>query len=515
MCLIFFQMALWRTSDSKVYLPPTPVSRVVSTDEYVTRTGIYYYAGSSRLLTLGHPYFPIPKSGPTAEIPKVSAYQYRVFRVHLPDPNKFGLPDPQLYNPETERLVWACVGVEVGRGQPLGVGLSGHPLFNKLDDTENSHLATANADTDNRDNVCVDNKQTQLCIIGCTPPLGEHWGVGTVCKNAQSQVQRGDCPPLELISSVIEDGDMIDTGFGAMDFTALQATKCDVPLDINQSICKYPDYLKMSADKYGNSMFFFLRREQLFARHFFNKAGTIGDSVPVSLYIKGAGQGREPPTTSIYSATPSGSMVTSDAQLFNKPYWLQRAQGHNNGICWGNQLFVTCVDTTRSTNLTISTVSAQSASATFKPSDYKQFIRHGEEYELQFIFQLCKITLTTDVMAYIHTMNSTILENWNFGLTLPPTASLEDAYRFIKNSATTCQRDAPAQPKEDPFSKLKFWDVDLKEKFSIDLDQFPLGRKFMLQAGIQRRPKLGTKRPASSLSASSSSTTRKKRKLTK
>lgn len=139
-------MALWRTSDSKVYLPPTPVSRVVSTDEYVTRTGIYYYAGSSRLLTLGHPYFPIPKSGPTAEIPKVSAYQYRVFRVHLPDPNKFGLPDPQLYNPETERLVWACVGVEVGRGQPLGVGLSGHPLFNKLDDTENSHLATANAE---------------------------------------------------------------------------------------------------------------------------------------------------------------------------------------------------------------------------------------------------------------------------------------------------------------------------------------------------------------------------------
>ncbi|WBM84032.1 L1 protein [Alphapapillomavirus 5] len=503
-------MALWRTSDSKVYLPPTPVSRVVNTDEYVTRTGIYYYAGSSRLLTLGHPYFSIPKTGQKAEIPKVSAYQYRVFRVHLPDPNKFGLPDPQLYNPDTERLVWACVGVEVGRGQPLGIGLSGNPLFNKLDDTENSHLATVNADTDNRDNVSVDNKQTQLCIIGCTPPLGEHWGVGTICKNTQTQ--RGDCPPLELISSIIEDGDMIDTGFGAMDFTALQATKSDVPIDISQSTCKYPDYLKMSADTYGNSMFFFLRREQLFARHFYNKAGAVGDAIPTTLYIKGAESGREPPTSSIYSATPSGSMVTSDAQLFNKPYWLQRAQGHNNGICWGNQLFVTCVDTTRSTNLTISTLSAASASTPFKPSDYKQFIRHGEEYELQFIFQLCKITLTTDVMAYIHLMNASILEDWNFGLTLPPTASLEDAYRFIKNSATTCQRNAPPVPKEDPFQKFKFWDVDLKEKFSIDLDQFPLGRKFMLQAGIQRRPKLGTKRP---LSSTSSSTKRKKRKLTK
>ncbi|CRH63681.1 L1 (late) protein [Chlamydia trachomatis] len=506
-------MALWRTNDSKVYLPPAPVSRIVNTEDYITRTGIYYYAGSSRLITLGHPYFKIPKSNYMAEIPKVSAFQYRVFRVHLPDPNKFGLPDPNLYNSDTDRLVWGCVGVEVGRGQPLGVGLSGHPLFNKYDDTENSHIVNGDVNQDTRDNISVDNKQTQLCIIGCAPPIGEHWAKGNVCKNVASQVQVGDCPPLELVSSVIEDGDMIDTGFGAMDFSELQATKSDVPLDISQSVCKYPDYLKMSADTYGNSMFFYLRREQIFARHYFNRAGSVGDSIPSNLYIKGSGAGRDPIGSYVYTPTPSGSLVTSDSQIFNKPYWLHRAQGHNNGICWNNQLFITCVDTTRSTNLTISTATTapSSISSPFKPTEFKQYLRHGEEYELQFIFQLCKITLTAEIMAYLHTMDPTILEQWNFGLTLPPSASLEDAYRFVKNAATTCQRDTPPQEKQDPLAKYKFWEIDLKERFSLDLDQFALGRKFLLQMGVQRKPRVGLKRSATSSSSSSSSSAKRKR----
>ncbi|MBN4664002.1 L1 family major capsid protein, partial [Escherichia coli] len=93
-------------------------------------------------------------------------------------------------------------------------------------------------------------------------------------------------------------------------------------------------------------MWFYLRREQLFARHYFNRAGKVGETIPAELYLKGS-NGREPPPSSVYVATPSGSMITSEAQLFNKPYWLQRDQGHNNGICWGNQLFVTVVDTTR------------------------------------------------------------------------------------------------------------------------------------------------------------------------
>lgn len=503
-------MALWRSSDNTVYLPPPSVAKVVNTDDYVTRTGIYYYAGSSRLLTVGHPYFKVPvNGGRKQEIPKVSAYQYRVFRVSLPDPNKFGLPDPSLYNPDTQRLVWACIGVEIGRGQPLGVGVSGHPLYNRLDDTENSHFSSAVNTQDSRDNVSVDYKQTQLCIIGCVPAMGEHWAKGKACKS--TTVQQGDCPPLELVNTAIEDGDMIDTGYGAMDFSTLQETKSEVPLDICQSVCKYPDYLQMSADVYGDSMFFCLRKEQLFARHFWNRGGMVGDTIPSELYIKGTDI-RDRPGTHVYSPSPSGSMVSSDSQLFNKPYWLHKAQGHNNGICWHNQLFITVVDTTRSTNFTLSACTETAIPAVYSPTKFKEYTRHVEEYDLQFIFQLCTITLTADVMAYIHTMNPAILDNWNIGVTPPPSASLVDTYRYLQSAAIACQKDAPTPEKKDPYDDLKFWNVDLKEKFSTELDQFPLGRKFLLQVGARRRPTIGPrKRPASAKSSSSASKHKRKR----
>lgn len=502
-------MALWRSSDNMVYLPPPSVAKVVNTDDYVTRTGIYYYAGTSRLLTVGHPYFKVPMSGGRKQdIPKVSAYQYRVFRISLPDPNKFSLPESTLYNPDTQRLVWACVGVEIGRGQPLGVGLSGHPLYNRLDDTENSPFSSNKNPKDSRDNVSVDYKQTQLCIIGCVPAIGEHWAKGKSCK--PSNVQPGDCPPLELVNTPIQDGDMIDTGYGAMDFSTLQETKSEVPLDICQSVCKYPDYLQMSADVYGDSMFFCLRREQLFARHFWNRGGMVGDTIPTELYIKGTDI-RDSPSSYVYAPSPSGSMVSSDSQLFNKPYWLHKAQGHNNGICWHNQLFLTVVDTTRSTNFTLSTTTESAVPNIYDPNKFKEYIRHVEEYDLQFIFQLCTITLSTDVMSYIHTMNPAILDDWNFGVAPPPSASLVDTYRYLQSAAITCQKDAPAPTKKDPYDGLNFWNVDLKEKFSSELDQFPLGRKFLLQAGVRRRPTIGPrKRPATATTASTSKHKRKR-----
>nr|ANY26603.1 major capsid protein L1 [Human papillomavirus type 53] len=499
-------MAVWRPSDSKVYLPPTPVSKVITTDAYVKRTTIFYHAGSSRLLTVGHPYYPISKSGKT-DIPKVSAFQYRVFRVRLPDPNKFGLPDTNIFNPDQERLVWACVGLEIGRGQPLGVGVSGHPLFNRLDDTESSSIAIQDTAPDSRDNISVDPKQTQLCIIGCAPAIGEHWTKGTACRSTPTTA--GDCPPLELINSPIEDGDMVDTGFGALNFKALQESKSDVPLDIVQSTCKYPDYLKMSADAYGDSMWFYLRMEQLFTRHFFNRSGVIGEEIPNDLYIKGS-NGRDPPPSSVYVATPSGSMITSEAQLFNKPYWLQRAQGHNNGICWNNQLFVTVVDTTRNTNMTLS-ATTQSMS-TYNSKQIKQYVRHAEEYELQFVFQLCKISLSAEVMAYLHTMNSTLLEDWNIGLSPPVATSLEDKYRYVKSAAITCQKDQPPPEKQDPLSKYKFWEVNLQNSFSADLDQFPLGRKFLMQVGVRTKPPVSSKKRSAPTTSTSAPSSKRKRK---
>ena len=98
-------------------------------------------------------------------------------------------------------------------------------------------------------------------------------------------------------------------------------------------------------------------------------------------------------------------------------------------------------------------------------------------------------------MTYIHTMDSNILEDWQFGLTPPPSASLQDTYRFVTSQAITCQKTAPPKEKEDPLNKYTFWEVNLKEKFSADLDQFPLGRKFLLQSGLKAKPRLKRSAP--------------------
>nr|QPZ44496.1 L1 [Sus scrofa papillomavirus 1] len=505
------QMALWLPSNNKVYLPPTSVSKVVATDEYVQRTPYYYHASTSRLLTVGHPFFPILDQYNVEKVPKVSSNQYRVFRISLPDPNKFGLPDSDLYDPEKERLVWACTGIEVGRGQPLGIGLSGHPLFNRFDDTENpGKYNTTFPGTDNRQNVSMDNKQTQMFMLGCTPPLGEHWGKALRCES-DPPAQAGDCPPIELVTSVIEDGDMIDTGFGNMDFRTLQENKSDVPLDISQSVCKYPDYLKMTSDPHGNSLFFLIRREQMFTRHFFSRAGVVGEQVPDSLLFKAdVGQNQNTLSTSVYTPTPSGSLVSSDTQIFNRPYWLSRAQGNNNGICWDNQLFLTVVDTTRSTNFTLSI--ATQSNATYNAANFKQYMRHVEEFDLQFIFQLCKVSLTPEVLAYLHTMDPDVLDNWNLGLSLPTAASVEDTYRFITSSATRCPDRVPPKDKVDPYAKHTFWTVDLTNKFSTELDQFPLGRKFLQQTGLRTRSALRTKSAAKRPAPTAQSTTVKRRR---
>lgn len=342
-------MAVWLPAANKFYLPPQPITRVQNTEEYVERTSIFYHAASERLLTVGHPFYDVLSSDQTkVNIPKVSPNQYRVFRVKFPDPNSFAFGDKQIFNPEKERLVWAIRGVEIGRGQPLGIAVSGHPYFNRLADAENpfnydnSHGVTH----DERDNLAFDVKQVQMFMVGCTPQSGEFWDKGPVC--AEQQVSAGDCPPLELKNKLIEDGDMACVGFGNLNFKELQQNKAEAPLDLVNNISAYPDFIKMAEEPFGNALFFYARREQMYARHTFIRDGLNAESIPSNFYIKGiTGDAKETIGTDSYGFTPSGSLVSSDAQLFNRPYWLQRAQGQNNGVIWNNDLFLTVVDNTR------------------------------------------------------------------------------------------------------------------------------------------------------------------------
>lgn len=495
----------------KLYLPPAkPIARVQSTDEYIIPTSFYCHAGTERLLTVGHPYFEIIKDDKVV-VPKVSGNQYRVFRLLLPDPNKFALTQQDVYNPDRERLVWRLRGIEIGRGGPLGVGTTGSPLFNKLGDTENPNKYQSGS-KDNRQNVSLDPKQTQMFIVGCAPCTGEHWDVAKPC----NVIQAGDCPPIQLVNTVIQDGDMCDIGFGAMNFKSLQEDKSGVPLDIVNSSCKWPDFLKMTNEVYGDRLFFFGRREQIYARHYFVRNGNIGEKIPqddqgVSSYIwkPAADQDQKADASYIYFGTPSGSLISSDGQLFNRPFWLQRAQGNNNGVCWGNNLFITLVDNTRNTNFTINQKNAHTDE--YASTNFSHYIRHVEQFEISCIFQICKVPLDADVLAHLNVMNPDILEDWNLGFIPPPNIPMHDEYRFIDSLATRCPDQNPPKEKDDPYKDYTFWNVDLTDRFSQELDQFPLGRKYLYQAGI-RTTRTAVKRAATAASTGQKRVVKRRKK---
>ncbi|ACU27459.1 L1 [Canis familiaris papillomavirus 6] len=499
-------MAVWLPAQNKFYLPPQPATKVLSTDEYVTRTSIFYHASSDRLLTVGHPLYDIIKKDRDNEIivPKVSPNQYRVFRLQLPDPNNFAFGDKSLFDPERERLVWALRGLEIDRGQPLGVSVTGNTTFDRYSDVENPNKNPTDHDKENTDprvNVALDPKQTQLFLVGCKPAIGEHWIQARWCVGQAHEDQQ--CPPIELKNTLIQDGDMVDIGFGAMDFANLQQYKSGVPLDIANGVCKYPDYIKMANDPYGDSCFFYVRREQLYARHLFTRSGSVGNEGEVERDI--ASKQDKYPTIN-YFATPSGSLVSTEAQLFNRPYWIQRSQGQNNGIAWENQIFLTVVDNTRGTPLTI-TIGKNDAGVqgAYKASDYKTYLRHVEEFDISVILQLCKVKLTPENLATIHTMNPDIIEGWHLNMN-PPTGAFDDSYRYIDSLATKCPKNVPPKEKVDTYADYKFWVVDLRDKLTEQLDQTSLGRKFLFQTNVLRN---GIKRPRPA--ASRPRTVKKKR----
>lgn len=493
-------MAAWTSSKGRLYLPPSkPVAKILSTDDYIIPTNLYFHANSERLLTVGHPYFDVLNSATNKiEVPKVSANQFRVLRLHLPDPNKFALIDPTLYNPERERLVWKLQGLQVDRGGPLGVGTTGHPLLDRLADTENPSAYVVPA-ADNRQNVSFDPKQNQILIVGCVPATGQHWDVAEPCQNPAPPAN--SCPPIKLEHSVIQDGDMSDIGLGAVNFHTFSASRSDAPLEVIDSICKWPDFVQMTKDVYGDKIWFYGKREQLYARHMFVKDGVDGDSIPNepthAYYIP-------PPTGSAqetnfgkisYFPVPSGSLVSSEATIFNRPYWLHKAQGKNNGIAWGNNIFITILDNTHNTNFSLSVFTGDSpmgASYKYNNGEFRKYLRHTEELEVEIVMQLCKVPLDADVLAHINTMDPNILSDWELAFVPPPPQGLEDTYRYIHSLATMCPADLPPAEKKDPYAEFSFWDVDLTDKFTSELDQTALGRKFLYQMGLlssRKRPR--------------------------
>lgn len=500
------QMALW-TTGPRLYLPPAPIAPVLCTDDYTVRKGIYYHGDTERLIYVGHPQYHIV--GPTGDhvVPKCSPNQWRVFRVKLPDPNNFALPDSNVHDPNKERLVWAMRAVQVSRGQPLNPSVIGHPFFNSYMDAESLTKKTADQKDDDRKLAGMDPKQCQFLLVGAKPAIGEYWDFADECPKQQHLP--GECKPIELRNKPIEDGDMMEIGFGAANFKNFNANKSDLPLDICQSTCVYPDFIKMTEEAAGDDMFFFARKESVFARHIFARGGNERESPPDDCILTSTENKNR---LANFNTTPSGSLISTDGQLFNRPYYMLRAQGMNNGICWNNEVFITVGDNTRGTPMCISILQDPEAK-TYNSKEINHFLRHAEEYKLSIILELCGVPLTNEVLGYLNVLQPDVLKNWEITVSTQNN-TLEDQYRYLSSWATRCPPDEPAEKSKDPYSKYTFWNIDFRERLSLDLNQYPLGRRFLTQigVGIGRRsstPRKPTKRKLIKTTATSGGKRRK------
>lgn len=495
------QMALW-TQGPRLYLPPPPISPVLCTDDYVHNKGIYYYGDTERLIFVGHPQYAVPGPTDPNEIPKCSPNQWRVFRVSLPDPNSFALPDSTVHNPTEEKLVWSVRAVQVCRGQPLGLSVVGHPYFNSYMDAESLTKKTQEQQDDDRKLAGMDPKQCQFLLMGCKPAIGEYWDFAPDCP--QQPRLPGRCKALQLMHKPIEDGDMMDIGFGAANWKNLNQNKSDLPLDICQATCLYPDFIQMSEDALGDSMFFFARREAIFARHIFARGGNEIESPPNDCVLSTESNTR----LGNFQTTPSGSLISTDMQLFNRPYYILQAQGMNNGVCWNNEVFLTVGDNTRGTSLSISMSKDDSPITAYNSKNINHYHRHCEEYKLGFVFELSAVRLTNDVIGYLNVHQPDVLKRWEITVT-SQNSSLEDQYRYLKSHATKCPPKETPEDSTDPYSKMNFWKIDLRDRLTLDLKQYALGRRFLLQAGIgigrrtSTTPRKGNKRKVNMIATQS------------
>lgn len=492
-------MSLWLQKSGNLYLPPSkPIAKVYNTDEYVKRTGYYFHAGTERLLLVGNPYFDVEDSRNNVVVPKVSANQYRVLKLQLPDPNKFAIADACVYNPEKERLVWRLVGFQLDRGGPLGIGATGHPYFNKYVDAENPSTYPAKQDdnADYRQDMAFDPKQVQICIVGCAPPTGQYWDTAAFCPDHNKN--KGECPPIELIHTTIQDGDMCEIGFGNANFEHFNQDRASVPLELTNEISLWPDFVKMSKDIYGDQMFFCAKREALYARHYLTKAGINGDTLPTGSYWNPDTPTQKEIGSYSYYTTPSGSLVSSDTSIFNRAYWLHKALGANNGVLWGNDCFITVVDNSRNINFSLTIYKdfqdndslPNDSTYTYKAKDFKNYLRHPEEYEVEVIVELCKVSLTADIIAHLNVMNPRILDDWELAYVPPPPEGIQDAYRYLQSEAIKCQQDTEQKEKKDPYDNYVFWTINLTEKLTAELSQTALGKRFLYQTGQFENRKL-------------------------
>lgn len=456
---------------------------IKSTDEFVTETDVTYIVNSDPVRIQGHPYGPLSTEG----IKMVNPSKFNVVKLNLPDLNKLMLaPLPGKMDLNTEQYVWKLVGFRVdvqGPQCPAVTGISQSAwqgTANGLEDgtqpTETVMPSVLSSEMD-IDPTCMvqelnsdkekfkemwekmqeqpydpedpteslppspgpaaaaagknyrwgmEHAQRQMIIVGCKPPMGyyEMW----------NDQKKG----YERKTEAIDDDDLCEFGYGTQNTdNEADLTWFPVEMDSNHQ-CFSIDEIGMANDMAGDRCFMMVKREASGIRQTLLNGNVDKDFVAATgnTPFKNIKKCPQP------MSTKTAGLVSSASDIFNKGYWLNKARGVNNGILWGNSLYITFVDNTRGQILG-HTTPIGTPPTPYDPTKYNFALRHIKEFQVQVIVRRCKVKLEAKLLTQLLQLNKDWLKNLGFSFN----------NRFVPTQGVftdlSAEREVEADPEEE------------------------------------------------------------------
>ncbi|QXT57756.1 L1 [Rhinella marina papillomavirus 1] len=338
-----------------------PPQKLLKTSDAYTTSTDFWFTVQSKIVTLqGNPFEEFKQDDKT--VPFVSPLQFRVVKLNLPDPNSMSIQGmSQSLN--SRRFFWQLKGFSIHRQQPRA-----HPYTSRV----KWDSGTAVEDF----NLVFDPPTRQFIIIGAKPALGTYFE----WDNAKAGV---------LIKKVseIEDGDLVDVGFGTLKVP--DQYKSQFPNIMSKAQTKDIALLDMLEEETGDRLFTFLDREQSFAKTFEATKLQSGE------------------TKEEYECAwtiPSGGLVSSLNDIFNKSFWINKSGHENNCVAWDNSFFFTFCDTTRGQIYSLPNSDGTGA-----------LMRFVSEFQIEAVVRLVSVTLESQFLQYINRINKGLLSKWGFG----------------------------------------------------------------------------------------------------
>lgn len=268
-------------------------------------------------------------------------------------------------------------------------------------------------------NWSMEHAQRQFLCVGCKPVLGcyEQW-VGAALAVGYLERKTRDITAKDVME--FGYGNALPTKWPVITPKHFQSPDlAAVPVEMANMLCEetprcplLPDIIGMDSDDTGDRNFLCIGPKAVTGvRCGANAQAMDANRIDRPEPFTGASISPDP-----FTAKTAG-MVSTANDIFNKSYWLNKAKGVNNGIIWGNNLYITFVDNMRGHIHKMQFQEQDDTPVPYNLKNSSMFLRHVKEYRIQVIVRKCYIKLESKLITSLLQLNKDWLKDMGFTFT--------------------------------------------------------------------------------------------------